>query len=90
MRDLPFACEFAQPAALGAAGLRGLGEPLGAVVIFAECGLRIALGEQAAAGVVVCSVEQDGLGLAAQQQEAAVHLFGDVGVDGEHGGCAGK
>ena len=75
---------------MGAAGLRGLGEPLGAVVVFAECGLRIALGEQAAAGVAVCAVEQDGLGLAAQQQQAAVHLFCDVGVDGEHGCCAGK
>jgi len=75
---------------VGAAGVRGVGEPLGAVGVFAECGVGIARGEQAAAGVVVCAVEQDGLGLAAQQQEAAVHLFGDVGVDGEHGCCVGE
>ena len=67
LRDLPFAQPFAKPAILGAAVLRGLGEPRGSVVVFAECGLRVALGEQAAAGVVVCAVEQDGLGLAAQQ-----------------------
>lgn len=60
------------------------------MVVFAECGVGIACGEQAAADVVVGAVQQDGFGFAAQQQKAAVHLFGDVGVDGEHGCCVGE
>jgi hypothetical protein len=47
--------------------LRGLLQPFFAVVVFAECGVGIARGEQAAADVVVGAVQQDGFGFAAQQ-----------------------
>ena len=78
MRDTALGGEQHAPAFRGAGAGGGIQKILARVVFADKGSFGIARGKQAAAGITVCTVQQNGGGTAAQQRQAAVGFGGGV------------